>query len=102
MVKDKIAKEVWEGRVLGQFATAPLETLRVSPKKAQGEFRLIHHLSYPEGSSVNNAIPHELCTVRYTSLDEAVNMVRRGGVGVELAKCDKISILDFASSLEGF
>ena len=58
------------------------------PKKAQGEFRLIYHLSFPEGASVNDAIPPELCLVRYTSLDEAVRMVKKCGVGAEMAKCD--------------
>ena len=93
VVKDKIAKEVQEARVLGPFAMAPLETLQVSPlgivpKKAQGEFRLINHLSYPEGNLVNDAISQELCTVHYTSFDEAVNMVRTCDVGAELAKCN--------------
>ena len=60
-------KEVKEGRVLGPFAMVfgDLEGLAFgnSSKKAQGEFRLIFHLSYPEGVSVNNSIPQELCTV---------------------------------------
>ena len=33
VLQDKIVKEVEEGRVLEPFATAPLETLRVSPLK---------------------------------------------------------------------
>ena len=60
----------------------------VVPKKAQGEFTLIHHLSYLEGALVNNTILQELCTMCYTSYDEAVRMMRKGGVGAELAKCD--------------
>ena len=79
--------------MLGPFTTPPLDTLRASPlgivpKKPPGEFRLIQHLSYPEGGSVNDAIPQEQCTVRYTSFDEAVSMVRRCGVGAELAEYD--------------
>ena len=93
VVQRKINKEVSEGRVLGPFSEPPIRNLRISPlgivpKKTQGEFRLIHHLSFPEGASVNDAIPSELCSVRYTSLDEAVCMVRKCGVGAELAKCD--------------
>ena len=65
-----------------------VSTLGIIPKKAQGKFRLIHHLSFPEGMSVNDVISPELCTIRYTSFDEAVSMVRRCGVGAELVKCD--------------
>ena len=50
--------------------------------------RQIHHLSYSEGVLVNGASPQELCTVHYTFFDEAVHMVQKCGVGVELAKCD--------------
>ena len=79
-VQEKIDKEVREDRVLGPFAMAHLEALRVSPlgivpKKAQGEFRLINHLSYPEGVSVNDDIPQKLCTMHSTSFDEVVCMV---------------------------
>ena len=45
-------------------------------------------MSYPEGASVNDAIPQEHCTVQYTSFDEAVNMVCRCRVRAELAKCN--------------
>lgn len=37
--------------------------LGVVPQKAVGKFCLIHHLSYPHGESVNDAIPADLCTV---------------------------------------
>ena len=93
IVQEKIKKEVSEGRVLGPYLHLPLRTLRVSPlrvvpKKNQGEFRLIHHLPYPEGESVSDAISQELCTVCYTSFDVAMCMVHRCGQGDELAKCN--------------
>lgn len=93
VVRQKIAKECKEGSVLGPFAEPPLPDLRVSPlgvvpKKAPGDYRLIHHLSYPKGASVNDAIPGDLCSVRYTSFDQALGMVRRCGWAAELAKCD--------------
>ena len=82
IVRGKIDKEVKEGRVLSPFSMSPLENLRGSPlgivpKKAQDEFQLIHHLVFPEGMSVTDTIPPELCTVRYTSFYEAVHMVRK-------------------------
>lgn len=38
-------------------------------------YKLIHHLSYPKGASVNDFIIAELCSVRYTSLDRAVSII---------------------------
>ena len=54
----KIGAEIEKGRVGGPFETPPFNNMRCSPiglvpKKAPGEFRLIHHLSWPEGNSVN-------------------------------------------------
>lgn len=53
-----------------------------------GEFRLIHHLSYPRGSSVSDEIPEHLCSVRYTSFNHAVARVRKCGIGACMAKVD--------------
>ncbi|XP_077778980.1 uncharacterized protein LOC144326307 [Podarcis muralis] len=49
---------------------------------------MIHNLSYPKGGSVNDAIPQELCTVRYATFDQAVQLIRKFGRGALLAKCD--------------
>ncbi|XP_053159366.1 uncharacterized protein LOC128347977 isoform X1 [Hemicordylus capensis] len=93
VVARKIGKEVAAGRVTGPFDHPPFDNLRVSPlgvvpKKAPGEYRLIDHLSYPRGGSVNDGIPEHLCSVHYTSFDAAVHMVRSQGVGALMAKCD--------------
>ncbi|XP_053106618.1 uncharacterized protein LOC128325152 isoform X1 [Hemicordylus capensis] len=93
VVQRKIHKEVSLGRVLGPFDELPLPDLRISPlgvvpKKASGEYRLIHHLSFPHGSSVNDGIPEGLCSVKYTSFDQAVQVVRSCGRGALMAKCD--------------
>ena len=59
------------------------------PKKHKpGKWRLIVDLSSPEGHSVNNAIPQELCSVTYASLDQAVAMTQPLGKGCLLAKLD--------------
>ncbi|XP_061485677.1 uncharacterized protein LOC133386068 [Rhineura floridana] len=68
--------------------TGPLVGAGIVPKKAAGEFRLIHHLSHPRGQSVNDFIPDSLCTVHYTSFDAAVRMVRACGNGALMGKCD--------------
>ena len=93
VVQEKIRKEVVAGRVVGLFSDPSVPRLRVSllgivSQKPLCEFRLIHHLSYPAGESVNGRIPQELCTVWYTSFDAAVCMVRACGHGVEMMKCD--------------
>lgn len=71
VVSAKLAKEVELGRMAGPFASSPLDNLVVSllgvvPKKEPNKFRLIHHLSYPRGGSVNEFIDLGLCSVSYT------------------------------------
>jgi hypothetical protein len=34
-----------------------------------GDFRVIHHLSFPENASINDGIPNHLCTVQYQTVD---------------------------------
>ncbi|KAM4807895.1 uncharacterized protein WCC33_000858 [Rhinophrynus dorsalis] len=77
----------------GPFDSCPIEGLVVSPvgvvpKKERGKFRLIQHLSYPEGGSVNEALEKELCSVQYQSFDEALEIVKGVGPGAMLAKVD--------------
>ena len=93
VVRQKIMKEVEAGRVAGPFDTRPLPALRVSPlglvpKKEPGEYRLIHHLSYPPGKSLNDFIDPKLCSVQYTQFDAAINMVHDLGKGCLLGKSD--------------
>jgi len=70
VVDAKIHKELEAGRLSGQFMTRPLYPFQISPlgvvpKKTPGEFRLIHHLSYPWGSSVNDGIAPEHTSVLF-------------------------------------
>lgn len=79
--------------ILGPFPVPSVPNLKVSPlgvvpKKTPGEFRLIHHLSHPKGGSVNDGIPEQLCSVRYTSFDQAVAVVQECGTGAEMVKCN--------------
>ncbi|XP_041424912.1 uncharacterized protein LOC108711538 isoform X1 [Xenopus laevis] len=77
----------------GPFEDLPIEGLVVSPlgivpKKESGKFRMIQHLSYPDGESVNDALDEEQCKVQYQSFDEALEIVRSQGKGALLAKVD--------------
>ncbi|XP_066463235.1 uncharacterized protein [Eleutherodactylus coqui] len=93
LVMEKLLKEVELGRMAGPFQEPPFGNLRVSPlglvpKKETGKFRLIHHLSYPSGESVNDGISKEQAAVSYASFDCAVELVRQAGRGAWLAKAD--------------
>lgn len=93
IISEKIMTERNLGRIQGPFNIQPFPNIRVSPigvvpKKRPGEFRLIHHLSYPEGNSVNDFICEELSTVKYSSFDDAVALVLALGPGCLLSKTD--------------
>ncbi|XP_063797403.1 uncharacterized protein LOC134958620 [Pseudophryne corroboree] len=93
VLREKVDKEVRMGRMEGPFSSPPVDDLIISPvgvvpKKTPGAFRLIQHLSYPSGSSVNDAIPPAHCSVVYQSFDEALELVRSYGPGALMAKID--------------
>ena len=80
-------------RIAGPFQAPPFSTLRVSPlgvvpKKTPGEFRLIHHLSFPWGTSINDGILPEHSTVAYSWVDDTISLIKRLGPGCYLAKTD--------------
>ncbi|CAN2388332.1 RNA-mediated [Pristimantis euphronides] len=93
VARKKLQKEVELGRMAGPFAEPPFENLRVSPlglvpKRDAGKFRMIHHLSFPDGESVNDGISRADTMVSYTSFDVAVQVVRAAGPRALLAKTD--------------
>ena len=93
VVDDKIRKELDSHRLAGPFQFPPLHPFRISPlgvvpKKTSGEFRLIHHLSYPKGSSVNDGIESEHTRVCYATVDDAIKFIKLAGLGCFLAKTD--------------
>lgn len=93
ILQSKLSNELRAHRIAGPYPNPPFPNIQVSPlglvpKKAVGEFRLIHHLSYPEGMSINHNIPKDLCTVQYQSVETAINIIRQLGRGALLAKTD--------------
>ena len=61
-VNAKLAKELAAGRIAGPFGVPPFPDFMISPlglvpKKTPSESRLIHHLSFPRSSSLNDGIP---------------------------------------------
>ena len=51
-------------------------------------WRLIVDLSSPEGQSINDGIDRSVCSIKYASIDDAVDIIRRLGTGALLAKLD--------------
>ncbi len=93
IVDRKLSKEISEGRIRGPFSQPPIDNLKVSPlevipKKQPGEYKMIHHLSFPHGDSVNDFIPSELSSVHYASVTDAVKMIKKIGPSCSLAKTD--------------
>ena len=86
-VTEKLSKECTAGRIVGPFDVPPFDPFRVSPLGIIPK-RLIHHLSYPAGSSVNDGLPKELATVRYATTDDAIRLIKSLGKGCFLAKRD--------------
>lgn len=89
----KIQKEIELNRIAGPFSTKPFENIQISPlglvpKKDPGEFRLIHHLSFPEGESFNDGIDEADKTVQYETLDDAIFKINQFGRGSLLSKTD--------------
>ena len=61
----------------------------VIPKPHQpGKWRLITNLSSPKGSSINDGVDSELCSLTYASVNEAVSPIKLIGRGTMLAKFD--------------
>ena len=63
-------------------------TRALVPKKSPGKFRLIHHLSFPKGASVNDGISHENSTVCCVTIGDGIQCMKLAGRGCYLAKTD--------------
>lgn len=91
-----LAKEVQEGFMIGPFRQPPFSTYRVNPigvatRKYSGKKRLIIDHSSPHGSgtpSINSLIPAPDFSMCYTSIDQAMALIRLAGRGAWLAKAD--------------
>eukprot|EP00731_Ephydatia_muelleri_P037700 Em0539g2a len=92
IVDAELLKEVELGRILGPFSQRPLEHLRTSglgavPKK-NGKWRVILHLSAPEGRSINDFIAKEEFSIHYSTIDDAVALLSRFSKGARMVKVD--------------
>ena len=91
-VTEALSKELVRGHTTGPFSSPPLPNLHYSPlgvvPKKDGTFCIILDLLTPKGSSINDGISKENYSVRYSSFDEAVDLVFRLGPDCQMAKLD--------------
>jgi hypothetical protein len=92
-MKDYIDKERSAGRIAGPFDTPPFSCFQMSPlgivpKKNPSEFRIIHNLSFPAGTSINDNILPDFKSVEYATVHDAIALIKSVGVGAFCAKCD--------------
>ena len=85
--------ELHLNRISGPYSFKPFDNfiyspLGLVPKKTPVEFKIIHDLSFPEFSLVNEHIPRENATVQYESIETVMQLIKKFGLGALIAKMD--------------
>ena len=93
VVREYLATECSEGKVLGpldptKFPQIHTSRFGVIPKGLTGRWWLIVDMSSPEGGSVNDGIPEELCSLSYVGIKDAARAIQDRGRGAVMAKVD--------------
>ena len=94
IVQNYLTEEIALGRVSGPFPKSSVPQAQVSrfgviPKNHQpSKWRLIVDLSHPIGRSINEGIPKVLCSLKYITVDSAIEHIKQIGHGTLLAKID--------------
>ena len=89
-----LQEELTKGRVAGPFAYSLISYGQISrfgviPKHHKlDSWRLIIDLSHPHNHSINDGIPSSLCSIKYISIDNAINQILPLGKGTMMAKID--------------
>ena len=93
-IDKNIREEVEAGLIIAPLpdelkGQVPISRFGEIPKPHQpGKWRLFTDLSSPIGSSVNDGVDSQLCSLTYASVDEAVNRIKLVGRDAMLAKFD--------------
>ena len=91
-VTSALDREVLAGTIHGPFSKPPFPRFHCSPvtavDKPDGSVRLILDMSSPRGDALNERIDKDKFACRYSSFDNAVDLVRQAGRGSFLAKLD--------------
>ena len=96
IVDELLQAELSKGFLIGPFPPSPFSMWRVSPigvvsGKFSNKFRLIYDLSAPHSShipSLNSLIPSEEFSLKYSSVDLAIQHILQLGRGAWLSKAD--------------
>lgn len=91
-VQEKMSTGIALGGILGLYCRTPLPKFRISPLgRVPKSTRIIYHDSPPILSSrilSKDAIDLTICTVKYTTFDVAVDLIRSLDPAMSMAKCD--------------
>ena len=92
-VTSAVKKLIENSHAHGPYLSPPLPNFRSSPlglaaRKHSTKLRLINHLSWPHGDSVNDGIPDSEASIQYESFENALQVIRAYGPGTLLAKLD--------------
>ena len=94
VVSDYLQEEVEAGRIIGPLKQGSVVELQINPfgvipkGHTPGKWRLIVDLSSPQGSSINDGILIEACSVTYITCDEVADKVGTMGRSTMMAKVD--------------
>ena len=93
LIRDRLQKEIQMGRMLGPFQQPPFTDLMCSPvglepKKDTDDMRMIMHLSYPYGQSINDFIDPVKASTSYQTFDDAIQLVFKQGRFCWISKGD--------------
>eukprot|EP00731_Ephydatia_muelleri_P000990 Em0001g990a len=92
VVDAELKKEVDSCRVLGPFPSCLLHNFRTPGLgvvlKKNGKWRMILHLSAPEGHSINDYISKDEFSLHYSTIDDAVALLGKFQRGALMAKLD--------------
>ena len=80
------------GETAGPFPSPPFPCMHISGlgtvPKQNVKVRLIHDLSSPSGTSVNDGVPREAFSLTYETVDTAISSIMTFGKGAFLSKMD--------------
>ena len=93
-VSSKLQKELKECHIAGPYDLPPLPQFHVSPlslrpKPDNSGWRLLHDLSFPyNDESVNQSIPDNYKSVKYSTISNAIDIIQKLGPNTFMAKSD--------------
>ena len=103
VVDDYIHHELSLERISGPYSPSMCPDVHINrfgviPKNyQQDKWRLITDLSYPSGSSVNDGIPSQLCSLTYVTIDDAILNILKSGKN-DIGKDQHQKCLSFITS----